>query len=179
MIAPPGTYQIAWQSPDGLMAVGQATLQGQGYAYINLGSRLLDLRDLQAVTPFLKAFPIELPLVLFSNCPGFTLSAEAEAQGLVFYAGEYRALQQQRKAQGGLIISYLEDIAVGGVYLMHGLSAQHRLACENTEFHDTIPSQPAIPLDEVLDKGLVDEILPVGHFENRLVQLLAPLSTSN
>ena len=166
MIAPPGGSQILWQSPDALMAVGQAQLHHWSYGYVSLGPRLLSLADLQGVIQALKALAEAYPLLLLSNCPGFALSPSEEAQGLVFQAGAYRAWQQARKAREGLSLSYLEQIAVGGVYLMHGLSAQHRAAVEDTLFYDTVPSRPPVPLAQAQAKGLVDEILPEGKLEN-------------
>jgi hypothetical protein len=154
MITPPGVRQNHWQSLDALMETGTSTLAGQTYGYINLGPRSL------------------------SNCPGFSLSEEEEQQGLVFEAGHYRSLQQQRKEEGGLILSYLEEIAVGGIYLMHGLSAQYRVAAENTVFYDTVPSRPPVPLHQVETRGLLDEIIPIGTLELWLTTTLNKYSRS-
>jgi hypothetical protein len=177
MIHPPGAAQPQWQSPDGLMEAGTTRVNAWEVGYINLGPRLLMGEDLQGMIQFLQVIPVDKPLLLLSNCPGFALSPVAEAEGLVFTAGAYRALLQERKAAGGLIFSYLEDIAVGGVYLMHGLVAQCRAAAEGTQFFDTVPSRPAVPLSQALDRGLLDEILPEGTLEPWLTTLLSKHNT--
>jgi len=177
MIAPPGSVhsavQTLWQSPDGLMAAGEAQLSQWRYGFASLGPRLLTHEDIQGLVEAVKAIPVEKPLLLLSNCPGFALSPEEEAEGMVFTAGAYRALQQERKASGGLILSYIEQIAVGGVYLMHGLSAQYRAVEENTVFYDTVPSRPPVPLAKAQAKGLLDEILPAEKLESWLTKRLA------
>jgi len=173
MIAPPGTRQMNWQSSDGFMETGTAILAKQTYGYISLGPRPIIGRDIQSCIQFLEGLPVVHPLLLLSNCPGFALSEEEERQGLVFEAGNYRAVQQQRKDTGGLILSYVEEIAVGGIYLMHGLSAQYRVAAENTIFYDTVPSRPPVPLQQVKARGLLDEIVPLGTLELWLTTLLS------
>jgi|GEM_PF-2119762 len=173
MIAPPGTRQISWQSSDGLMETGTAQLAKQTYGYISLGPRPINGMDIQSCIQFLGGLPVAHPLLLLSNCPGFALSIEDEQQGLVFKAGNYRAVQQQRKDTGGLILSYVEEIAVGGIYLMHGLSAQYRVAADNTVFYDTVPSRPPVPLQQAKARGLLDEIIPTGTLELWLTTLLS------
>lgn len=173
MIDPTGAQRKHWQSPDGMMEAGEAQVGELTYTYLNLGPRPVRSADIQALSRFLKETPIEWPLLLHSSCPGFELSLSEEAEGLVFYAGAYRALQQERKALGGLILSYIEQIAVGGVYLMHGLSAQYRAAAEDTLFYDTVPSRPPVTLAQAQARGLLDQIIPQHSLESWLLAAVA------
>jgi hypothetical protein len=169
MIEPPGVRRKHWQSPDGMVEAGEAQVGDFTYAYLNLGPRLASCADIQALIQFLKETSTARPLLLLSSCPGFELSLSEEAEGLVFYAGAYRALLQERKASGGLILSYIEQIAVGGVYLMHGLAAQHRAAAEGTLFYDTVPSRPPVTLAQAQARGLLDQIIPQHLLESWLL----------
>jgi hypothetical protein len=173
MIAPPGNRLRRWQSPDHLVEAGEASLNGFTYAYASLGPRPIGVSDVKLLIHVLKSLPERLPLVLLSCCPGFTLSSTEETQGLVFYAGAYRALQQQRKANGGLILSYAAQVAVGGIYLMHGLAAQRRAAAEGTVFYDTVPSRPAVALAQAQARGLLDAIIPPSALESWITAELA------
>lgn len=149
-----------WESPDGLTEAGTAALNGLALQYSSLGNRLVTLGDIQGLLGFFRQLDTAKPLLLLSCCPGFSASPEEEAEGLVFEAGKLRACQQEFRQNGGLIVSIAESNCVGGVYLMHGLSAQRRLIIEGTVFHDTVPSRPPVSLEQVLARGLVDAILP-------------------
>jgi hypothetical protein len=173
MIAVPGVQQTLWQSPDGLIAAGSAEAGGLPYHYINLGPREIGCADIQGVSLALSAAKPNAPLLLLSCCPGFVVSSSEEAQGMVFYAGAYRALLQQRKASGGLILSYTAQILVGGIYLMQGLCAQHRAAAEGTRFYDTLPNHPPVPLAQAQARGLLDEIISPKSLESWLLARLA------
>jgi hypothetical protein len=153
-----------WQSADGRMAAGRLTLGAGEILYSHLGNRLVTLADIQALAEVLETHPAPgVPLLLLSNCPGFEADPQAEARGLVLEAGRYRALQQARKQAGGLILSYVWEIGVGGTYLMHGLAAQYRAGDPDARFHDTLPSRPAVPMNQVLARGLVDSLVsPTG-----------------
>jgi hypothetical protein len=160
----PAPRTIRWQSPDGHLETGSVQDTAHPYYYASLGPRAVGLLDIQPLIAFLEQLEHTWPLLLLSCCPGFATSDTDEANGLVFYAGQYRALQQQYKQQGRLLISYLYKVAVGGTYLMHGLSAHHRAAAPDTRFHDTIPAYPAVPLPLVLERGLIDAIIPPAEF---------------
>lgn len=166
------TREPVWQSADGLMEAGNARLSTIPLQYSSLGDRLLTLADIQGLLGFFKHLDPARPLLLISCCPGFSATPEEEAGGLVFQAGELRRCQQIFKQHGGRIVSMLHRMAVGGVYLMHGLSAQQRLALEDTVFHDTVPSRPAVPLHRALERGLLNEIVPAENLLPRLKALL-------
>jgi hypothetical protein len=160
------------QSEDGLMEAGTALFSGIPLQYSLLGGRLLTLEDIEGLLGFFRQLDPARPLLLISSCPGFSATSEEEAEGLVFQAGELRRCQQVFKQHGGRMVSVLHRMAVGGVYLMHGLSAQRRLALEDTVFHDTVPSRLPVPLHQALERGLLDEIVPAEHLRIRLKALL-------
>jgi hypothetical protein len=167
---------ILWQSPDQHMEAGFIRRDECPAYYASLGPRAVTLQDIQAFIQILEQLEHDWPLLLLSNCPGFASLDTGEANGLVFYAGHYRALQQQHKQQGRLLLSYLYEVAVGGTYLMHGLSAQHRAAAPDTRFHDTVPAYPTVPLPQVLERGLIDAIIPLAEFPQWLSACLSKAS---
>lgn len=153
-----------WQSPDGMMETGLCTVGRHSIYYASLGNRPVSLADIKACILFMESLTQPYPLLLMSNCPGFELSPTAEAQGLVFFAGHYRALQQQHRQAGRLIISYAYRMAVGGTYLMHGLSASIKALAPDTVFHDTVSSRPPVPIAQVIARGLADEAVTIEDF---------------
>lgn len=176
MILPPPLRSIHWQSPDGLMEAGLYQSETIPFYYASLGNRPVQLGDIQALIRVLEAMlrnSSGYPLLLLSCCPGFAALSEEEAQGLVIYAGQYRALQQRYKESKGPILSYIHQIAVGGTYLMHGLSATHKAADPDTIFHDSVPSRPLVALSDALSRGLIDEICPQADWMNWLESRLA------
>jgi len=146
------------------------------FYYASLGNRPVLLSDIQALIRFLEN-TLETtqphPLLLLSCCPGFAALPEEEEQGLVAYAGQYRALQQSYKQTGRQVFSYIHQIAVGGTYLMHGLSATCKVADPQTVFYDTIPSCPPVALSDAVNHGLVDEAVPPGNLMDWLETRLA------
>lgn len=168
MILAPEQRSPTWQSPDDYMEAGTAQAGNLPFYYISLGNRPVVLDDVQALIRFMGQLNQAMPLLLLSNCPGFEPSTEAERQGLVFYAGQYRSLQQQERETGRLILSYAHQIAVGGTYLMHGLSANVKALAPDTRFHDSIPSRPPVPIPQVVARGLADVIVPPADFPNWL-----------
>ncbi len=166
MILPSPLRSIQWQSPDGLMEAGLCHMKNYPFYYASLGNRPILLTDIQALIRFLEntletAQP--RPLLLLSCCPGFAALPEEEGQGLVAYAGQYRALQQCYKQTGRQILSYIHQIAVGGTYLMHGLSATRKAADPQTVLYDTIPSRPPVALSDAINRGLVDKTVSQGN----------------
>lgn len=143
------------------------------YHYASLGARPVTLSEIQAFIQILEQDEALAPLLLLSCCPGFASSQADEKAGLVFYAGQYRALQQHHKQQGRLLLSYIHQVAVGGTYLMHGLSAHHRAAAPDTLFHDTVPTSPVVPIPAVLAQGLIDAIVFPAEFPHWLNSHLA------
>lgn len=176
MILPSPLRSILWQSPDGLMEAGLYQSKTIPFYYASLGNRPVQLTDIQGFIYFLQDSLNTAhahPLLLLSCCPGFAASQEEEAQGLVIYAGQYRALQQRYKEAKGPILSYIYQVAVGGTYLMHGLSATHKAADPATVFHDTVPSRPPVALSDVLSRGLVDTTCPQADWMRWLESHLA------
>jgi hypothetical protein len=176
----PDVRTILWQSADS--QIDQQMEAGLvrdivSYDYISLGHRPVTLADIQAILQVLEQLDepdkSREPLLLLSCCPGFVPSPTDEADGLVFYASQYRVWQQRQKQQGRLLLSYIHQVAVGGTYLMHGLSAQHRAASPDTQFHDTVPAYPAVPLQAVLEQGLIDTIIPLAEFPRWLTYCLS------
>ncbi len=149
-----------WQSRDGLVGAGRMRLSGHEVYYSHLGPRALQLFDVQELIRGFESMTESLPLLLLSECPGFEPSLQAEEAGLVFVAGRLRALQEERKQAGLRLISVAHEVAVGGVYLMHGLSASFRAVTPGTQFYDTIPERPPVPLPQVLGRKLIDAIVP-------------------
>jgi hypothetical protein len=156
-------HKALWKSPDGIMQAGAAQIAEVRFYYSLLGERLVNRDDVQGLIEFMERIDPNFPLLLLSNCPGFDETPVTEGKSLVVLAGRYRHLQQMFKRQGR-IFSYIYDVAVGGVYLMHGMSAQFRAAAPNTIFHDTVPNRPPVPLADALGKGLLDVILPPEAF---------------
>lgn len=164
MILPPSQRNPTWQSPDGAMETGLTYVAESPVYYILLGNRPVTLSDVQAFIACMGQLQHRHPLLLISHCPGFEPSAAAESQGLVFYAGRYRAQQQQERQAGRLILSYAHQIVVGGTYLMHGLSASIKAIAPDTRFHDSIPSRPPVPVPEVIARGLADTMVTPADF---------------
>ena len=120
---------------------------------------------------------------MLSESPGFAVDPASEASGeLVLAAGEYRALQQHYKDRGGRLFSVVHQQAVGGTYLIHGLSAPVRLATEDTLFYGGLPPElsrqitgkdaPAASAEDALTHGLVTEIISLQALPDRLAQIL-------
>jgi acetyl-CoA carboxylase beta subunit len=134
---------------------------------------VVGLQDIIGLIGFMGSLKQGYPLLLLSACPGFVMCHHEEADGLVFYAGQYRALQQQQKQNGRLTLSMIRNIAVGGTYLMHGLVAQNRIAMPGTQFYDTVRTRSPVPLAQVLARGLIDAIVPEEQLSDWLYQTLA------
>ena len=176
--------QIAWQSTDGLMQAGTAALtqesvlhlpagvsvadKGKTFQYSWLGGRPATLDDLKGLRGWMQTLSPELPWLLASSCPGFLPSAEGERDGMVLIAGEIRHLQEEAKAQGLRLVSWIDGAAVGGTYLMHGMAAPNRIATNGTSFYDTVYPGNRVDLSLVLKHGLVTEVLPPHAFPGAL-----------
>jgi len=165
----PGDY---WTSPDGMVRAGEAELKGKPVWYGFLGKRPVSLRDIDGLLQFMKerVMPANTkkPLLLLSCCPGFAPDVLAEERGLVFFVGHYRRCQQEWRDAGNKIISAIDDVAVGGTYLFHGMSAPTRLATPQTRFYGALPPEVAEAagfgvkldtLDKALEIGLVTRIV--------------------
>lgn len=170
-----------WTSPDTMVRAGEAELKGKPVWYAFLGKRPVSLKDIDGLLQFMKekVMPsaIKKPLLLLSSCPGFAPDVLSEERGLVFFVGHYRRCQQEWRDAGNTIISAIDEVAVGGTYLFHGMSAAMRLATPQTKFYGTLPPEVAEKagfgvkldtLDKALEIGLVTRIVERGALTDAL-----------
>lgn len=155
--------ETVWHSEDGAMHTGFGRAGERPFAWCALERRAVTLGDVRRLCAFMQELidgPLGRPLLLYSSSSGFETNPEAEAQGLVFAAGRLRALYETYKHSHGPVLSVLDELAVGGVYLMHGLNAHIRVATPGTRFYDTVPTEEPVPLAQVLKRGLIDDLVP-------------------
>ncbi len=176
-----------FQSADGAVEAGFAELGPWPVYYAYLGNRPLRASDLQGLVDFMTHLletPPDHPLLLLSNCPGIEADLEAEQQGMVFQAGEYRRLQQDWKAQGGQLISVIHERAVGGTYLLHGLAAEVRVAVADTQLYGALPPEQyqvvtgkkymeaSDSLRQAVNLGMVREVVELSQLKSFLMNTL-------
>lgn len=174
-----------WASPDALVRAGEAQLNNKPVWYAWMGKRPVSLSDIDGLLRFMKERVIptkkKKPLLLLSNCPGFAPDVLAEERGLVFFVGHYRRCQQEWRDAGNTIISAIDDVAVGGVYLIHGMAASTRLATPQTRFYGALPPEVSEAagfgvkldtLDKALEIGLVTGIVERPAMKDALATAL-------
>lgn len=187
--------EICWQSPDQLVNLGMADIEGVEVVYSWLGDRFMRHEDVAGLQVQFASLMQKLseksgslpPLLLLSNCPGFdpqTIMPET-----AFKAGAYRNAQQQWRDTGAKLISVALGQLVGGTYLMHGLSAPVRLGIKGLSITGGLPRSQAeqyLKADEIewhpmdaqtpenaVQMGLLTTIVPKSRLKSTLMAHLS------